>query len=301
MLGYRNNDAVLVICQNNKSKSIEIVSINDIGTSLLGFTTADLQGKGFTTLLPERMSILLNEYVEYEADANDVGAVLSKVQSLTLTTKDKKEKRLRLKVVRDESSKDKITFRLVLQDTIDLRKDDAVQKLIQENFKGHEVLEKTFGVPDLASLKKDIDIVAYYYHKAQLRASLLLIQIDYYESFEAQYGELQCIGFVKHLMQVCRSSLRPGDVVAYAGNNHIGVLLLDSASDATRMVANRLRWQIAANPFKLVDKTTLPLSASMVYANITGSVNADKILAACEGELLKCDGGASAHLIEVTV
>lgn len=301
MLGYRNNDAVLVICQNNKAKSIEIVSLNDVATGLLGYSTADLQGKAFTKLVPERMSILLEEYVEYEADANDVGAVLSKVQSLTLIAKDKKEKRLRLKVVRDESLKDKITFRLVLQDTIDLRKDDAIQKLIQENFKGHEVLDKTFGVPDLASLKKDIDLVAYYHHKAQLRASLLMIQIDYYESFESQYGELQCIGFIKHIMQVCRGSLRPGDVVAYPGNHHIGILLLDSASDATRMVANRLRWQIAANPFKLVDKTTLPLSASMVYANVTGAVNADKILTACEAELMKCDGGASAHLLEVTV
>jgi len=301
MLGYRNDDAVLTICQNNAAKSITILDVNDVATGILGYSAADLKGKPLSVLLPVRMSTLMSEYVEYEEDANDVGAVLSKVQTVNLIAKDKKEKPLRLKVVRDESSKDKLTFRLVFQDSTELRKDDAIQRIIQENFKGHQVLHPVFGVPDRNSLKKDMEIVAHYHHKAQLRASLVVVQIDHFPSYQAQYSEDVCVEMVKHIVHVCRSNLRPSDILAVLDDTHIGVLLLESVSDATRMVANRLRWQVAAHPFKLPDTSGLSMSASMVYTNINGAVSADALINACLAALAPHADGAASQLQEVRV
>lgn len=299
MLGYRSNDAVITICQNNASKSIEIVGVNEAAGSLIGYSTGDLAGKPLSSMIPARLSTLMDDYVEYEEDANDVGMVLSKVQSFGFLTKDKKEKSFRLKVVRGESTKDKMTFRLVLQDAIDLRKDDALHKLIQENFKGHEVLHPVYGVPDRKSLEKDIELVTHYHHKAQLRASFVMIQLDHADAFEKQYGHEQVTEFIKHLLKVCRGNLRPTDVAGAVSDTQLGLILFDSISDSTRMVANRLRWQIAATPYML-NRAPLTLSASMVYLNIDGIVSHDKIIDLCQTNLSALPEGSASHLAQVT-
>jgi diguanylate cyclase (GGDEF)-like protein/PAS domain S-box-containing protein len=298
MLGYRSSDAVITICQNNAWKSIEIVDANDAATALIGYTTAELAGRQLSQLIPERLATLMNEYVEYEEDANDVGTVLSKIQSFGFLSKDRKEKSFRLKVVRGESTKDKMTFRLVLQDAIDLRKDDALHKLIQENFKGHEVQHPVYGVPDRKSLEKDMELVTYYHHKAQLRASFVLVKLDHVDAFEKQYGHEQCVEFVKHLLKICRGNLRPSDMIGAVSDTELGIILFDSISDSTRMVANRLRWQIAAGPY-ILNKAPLSLSASMVYINIDGLVAHDKIIEACEAQLADIPEGAAGHLAKV--
>src|SRR4051812_5911212 len=116
MLGHRSNDAVITICQNNATKSIEITGINKAGEELLGYSQGDLTGKPLLKILPPRIAEMLNEYVEYESDANDVGHVLSKVQSFSTIGHDGKENAYRLKVVRTEASGKTISFNLVLQD-----------------------------------------------------------------------------------------------------------------------------------------------------------------------------------------
>jgi len=301
MLGYRSNDAVLTICQNNVAKSIEIIGVNETASALIGYANSELAGRALATIIPMRLATLLLEYVEYEEDANDVGMVLSKVQNFALNNKDRKEKTFRLKVVRGESTRDKLTFRLVLQDTIDMRKDSALQNLIQENFKGHEVLHAAQGIPNRQSLEKDIEMIIYYHHKAQVRASFVVIQPDYLPALERQYGEEHRALFLKHIITICRSNLRPGDVLGMASETQIGILLLDTVSDSTRMVANRLRWQIAAHPFKLPDHSDLNLSASMVYANIDGAVTADKLVEACVTELSRFSEDAASQLIKVDI
>lgn len=301
MLGYRSNDAVITICQNNASKSIEITDVNPEAATLIGYDSAELKGRALTSVVPQRLLTLISEYVEYEDDANDVGMVLSKVQSFGIVGKDKKEKAFRLKVVRGQSTREALTFRLVLQDTLHARKDNALVSLILENFKGHEVLHPQLGVPDRKSLEKDIDLMAYYHHKAEMRASFVVIQIDHFEAFEQQYSATQCEEFLKHIIHICHGNLRPSDVVGAISNTQIGVLLLDSISDLTRMVANRLRWQIAATPFSFLDKSILNLSVSMVYANVDGKAAANKLVVACESALAGLPETSASHLSEVIV
>ncbi len=301
MLGYRSNDAVLTICQNNTAKSIEIIDINDAAAAPIGYGRQELVGRALAAVIPMQLATLLIEYVEYEDDANDAGVVLSKVQNFSLLTRDKQEKRFRLKVVRGESTKDKITFRLVLQDAVDMRKDNAIYTLIQENFKGHEVLHPALGIADLHSLEKDIDLTIYYHHKAQLRVSFVLLQPDHFLDLEKQYGAVQANAILKHIVQVCRGNLRPSDMVAAASDTQLGFILLDAISDSTRMVANRLRWQIAAHPFALPDTSPLSLSASIVYANIDGVLPANQLVAACKDALANLPQDIASQLVEANI
>ena len=188
-------------------------------------------------------------------------------------------------MVRDNSTLDTIAFKLVLQDKTGLRQNEALRKVIQENFKGHEVIDPDTGLPDRYSLTKDIELVSHYNNKSDLRSSLAIIQLDHYNDLFSQYGRPVCQALIKHVAQICRQSLRPDDVVGSLNHKRVGVLLVDTSPESSRMVFNRLRWQIAANPFLLPDKTTLGLSVSIGFGRVGGRLGDKTLINDCEAVL----------------
>jgi diguanylate cyclase (GGDEF)-like protein len=299
LLGYRSNDAVITICQNNNAKSIEITEVNKAAEELLGYKSAELLKMPLWKILPPRIGTLLEEYVEFKSDANDVGEVLAKVQSFAVVGHDEKETGYRLKVVRDTSSDGLITFKLVLQDRLGLRKNEALRKAVQENFKGHEVLDKETGLPDRASLVKDIELVGYYNSKSDLRTCFAILQADHYDQLFSRHGRPVCVAMLKHIAAVCRQNLRPDDVVGVMTHNRLGVLLLDTTPESARMVSNRLRWQIAANPYVLPSRGTVGLSVSISFTRVSGRATDKTIMDDCMAALDGLSADTANALIEV--
>ena len=300
MLGHRSNDAVVTICQNNSKKSIEITGLNKACEELLGYVAAEIIGKALASILPPRIATMLHEYVEFESDANDVGHVLSKVQSFSTIGKDGKENSFRLKIERTQASADSVFFELVLQDKTGLRKNVALRQAIAENFKGHEVLDPVTGLPDRHSLAKDIELMGYYSKKSDIRSSFAIIQLDHYDELLSQYGRTVCQHIMVHVAALSRQGSRPDDVVGMVNFKRLGILLLDTSIESARMVVNRLRWQIAANPFLLSDKTAVGLSVSIAFCRVGGGRTSDKeILGSCDDVLDALGASAINVLTEV--
>ena len=296
MPGHRSNDAVVTICQNNSAKSIKITGINKPGEELLGYTAAELKDKNLQDILPPRIATLLGEYVEFESDANDVGQVLSKVQSFSTIGKNGKETGYRLKIVRSDATADNIKFELILQDKTGLRKNEALRAAIRENFKGHQVLDAETGLPDRYSLGKDVELMGYYSNKSDMRSCFAILQLDHYDELLSQYGRDVCKATVKHIATLSQQSLRPDDVVGVVSYKRIGVLLIDTSIESARMTVNRLRWQIAANPFQLPDKTSVGLSVSIAFSRIGGRVSDKTVLDNCD-EVLETLGASAINVL----
>ena len=299
MLSHRGDDAVITVCQNNGSKSIEISDLNAQAEEMLGLTTKKMKGKPLSKILPKRIGEMLEEYVEFDDGANDVGSVLGRVQSFSVIGGDGKETSYRLKVVRADSKDDQIFFKLVLHDKAGIKKNEAVRKVIQDNFKGHESLDPDTGLPDKASLTKDIELMGYYNNKGDVKSSFAVIQIDHYDELFAQYGRTVCHALLKHSAQVCRQSLRPDDVVGTVSTKRIGVLLMDTTSEAARMTFNRLRWQIAANPFVLPDKSNVGLSVSITFSRVGGRAGDKNVMEKCTEALDELGANAVNILTDV--
>lgn len=299
LLGYRSDDAVLTICQNNSTKSIEIQDINSNAQTLLGYSYSDVVGKPLKNILPDRIAEMLEDYVEYEVDANDVGSVLTKVQSFSVLDKKTIEKGFRLKVVRAESEGHRVNFRLVLQDRMGLRKNEALRQAIQENFKGHEVLDPQMQLPNRYSLAKDIELMGYYNSKSDLHSCFSVLQLDHYNEILAEHGPAVCLGMARHVAAIARQNLRPDDVVGSVSPQRVGVLLLDTMPESARMVFNRLRWQIAANPYDLPNGTTVGLSVSISFCRIGGVVKDQDLIGDCCALLDEQNGDAVNALLEV--
>ncbi len=300
MLGYRSNDAVVTIYQNNIAKTIKISDINKQAEELIGYSAGELVGKSLEKILPGRIAALLKEYVEFEPDANDVGNVLSKVQSFSIVGKDSKEKVYRMKLVRAQSSNETMYFALVLHDTVGQRKNEALRKIIQENLKGHEALEGMTGLPDRGTLIKDIEVVARYCNSSDVLSCFAILQIDQYDELLAKYGNHQATGLLKHIAIIARQSLRPDDVVGHVNHRRIGVLLIDTLPESGRMVFNRLRWQIAANPYSMPDKTPVGISVSIGFCRIGAKIPDKDVFDICEKSLDGLRSEAVNAMVEVS-
>jgi diguanylate cyclase (GGDEF)-like protein len=300
ILGYRSNDAVITICQNNLNKTIKISELSSAAEELLGYRSSELVGQPLSMLLPPRIAELLTEYVEFEPDANDVGGVLSKVQSFSVLTKAAKETVFRMKLVRAQSSSNVLYFALVLHDTLGIRKNDALRRAIQENFKGHEVIDELTGLPDKESQIKNIAVMAHYCHSGEVLSCFGIMQVDGYDKFLATYGQKEAEELLKHIAAISGKTLRPDDVVGYINHKRIGVLLVDTQPESARMVFNRLRWQIAANPYMASDGTAVGVSVSASFARIGGEISDKEIYSECEQALGLLSPDAINVMVDVT-
>lgn len=268
-LGYRSNDATITITQDNVRKVVRIHEINDAAEHVLGFQNSEIAGQPLVFLLPERIGNLLEEYVEYSHDGNDVGAVLSKVQSFCLTSKQQKEISFRLKVIRATPMNGLDQFKLILQDTQSGRRTEAFRSLLRENFKGHEVLDAKVELPNRASIAKDIEFVMFYVNKGELKASLAVIEINGFEALVGKHGEAEVVAAIKQAASVVRRNLRPDDVIGFLAPKRLALILFDTTPESSLMVLNRLRWLVAADAYVGEKKQPIPLTVSIGFTQIS--------------------------------
>ncbi len=298
---YRNNDAVLTICQNNKAESVTISEINFPASELLGYGSYELADKPISTLLPQRITDLLNEYVDFENDTNDVGSVLSKVQSFSIIGKNGNERAYRIKIYRIESSGGNSYFSIVLHDAPVMRRNEALRKVIKDNFMGHESLDPETSLLGRNSLVKDIEIMKHHMNNSDMLSCFAVVQIDGYDKLLSQNGREVCNDMARYIVSVAKRSLRPDDAIGIVSDGRIGVLLVDINNGSERLVLNRLRWQIASNPYVGENKRPIGLTVSIGFCGISGNSKENDELGKCESALDKLHGDVTNTLLDVSL
>lgn len=300
LLNHRSNDAVITICQDNTRQAIEIRELNKEAEEVLGYASGFLSGRALKNFLPGRIQTLLSEYVEFEDDGNDVGNVLSKVQSFCIVNEKGKEVAFRLKVLRSESLDKNAYFRLILQDRTDSRKDEAFRAILRENFKGHEVLEPHTGLPDRNSITKDLELVHYYVNKEALKSCFAVMEVDHFDEMRAKHGEQACYDMLKHLAFIARQNLRGDDTIGCIAGQRLGIILMDTNPESSRMVLNRLRWLVAASPLILGGgKDALPCTVSIAFTRVGSAVPEKELIPHVESVLMAAGNKAGNALVEV--
>lgn len=273
MLAHRSQDAVIAVYQDNAKRDIIIHDVNPAAAAVLGYSEAEIKGKSIALILPPRIFSLISEFVEYEPDGNDVGSVLNKVPSFCLVSKSREEIDFRLKISRTTPAGGHDQFALMLLSAQHNRRTEAFRTLLQENFKGHEVLDEATGLANRQSIIKDVEYVLFYVHKKELAASVAVIELDDYAALAKSHSPAIIAKIFKHMAQLCKQNLRTDDAIGYLEPKRLGLILLDTASESAHMVLNRLRWLIAAHPFIDAEGQTLNVRVSIAFHCLTESVD----------------------------
>ena len=296
---YRRHDAVLVICQNNEARQIEIAAINDQAKKITGYSSEEIVGRNLQELVDDRLRELLNDKVSFENQQDDVADALMKVRSLNIRTRSGTMQEFRLRVVRSEMVDTHPMFHLVLEDERIALESDGFKQIIKENFKGHETLEEQTGLPNRASLTKDLELFQFFAQKRETSACFAVMQLDNAAQLAAVMGGQVPFQVLKHLGQLCTQRLRSEDTVGLLSGNALGLILMQITPDSSRVVLNRLRWSAASMPVILETGKRVDPEISIAY-HMIGTSEPETIVKACEEQLLThpTDGG-SLHEVRI--
>lgn len=274
---FRQSDAVLTIAQDNARHAIEISAANEAAGELVGFPPEELKGMAFRELLPLKIAEMLDDYVEYEAGANDVGDVLRKVRDFQLKNKNGAHLPLRVKIVRHHSQVHD-EYMLIMNDEERQRENDAVMKVLHENFQGHASLDADTGLPDRASLEKGLQLVEMHRENIKNGVCVAVMQMDGYEELLGKHGVAACHRAMQAIAALCQQNLRGNDVVTYMDKNRLAIILVGAAKEPAKIVLNRLRWLIAGLNIRSEQGGDISTTVTVLFGEFTSATKADELL-----------------------
>lgn len=286
-LAYRRHEGVALVCQNNEAQSVTIYALNPLLQELTGFSEDEAKGLALTQLLAPKTAELVQDYIEFENDLNDLQSVLSKARDIRLRHRDGSElPASNFRIYRIEAKDRHHWFRLVVQEDAQRQEVEAFKQKLSDNFKGHEIIDAETGLPDRASIIKDLELAQYYTDTKDIGACFAYVRLDEFDVIAARYGKRTAIDALRHVAQQLRLNLRTEDAIGRVAENALGLILMDIAPESYRVVMNRLRWHVSGEEVSLGDMKHKKLTISLCFANIAGN-GAPSLLMRCEERLVQ--------------
>ena len=295
---YRKHDAVIVICQNNVTKTVEIAALNERAQALVGHRVEDLVGKPLVPYLSPKLAELITDDLVYNDAGFDLGDVLSKTYEIQFLNKSGDYNEFRLRLVRSEAVDRNPVFHLVLQEERVYREHEAFKKVLSENFKGHEVIDEDIGLPTRHSLVKDLELVQYYTLKNQFSACFAVIEMDNYEAMHAKHGDDFCKRTLAHIGQLCRQRLRKEDAIGVMSTRSVGMVLMQITPESSRLVLNRLKLSIHAMPMLDENGRKVETSVNISFTMLSDE-DQEQLMIRAEKALINTRGKSHNQLLEV--
>ncbi len=262
---FRKNDPMLLVSQNNTTKSLTIADFNEALINLL-LQDESLKNSDFIKILPEKIAAAISEYVDFEEDGVDLQEVIEKIRNFNVLNKTGNSLPVDLSILREDSKNRNLLFRIILKDPLIRKKEDSVRATVADNFRGHEVLDQETSLPNRASFAKNLELAEFYSSAKQVPSAFVYIRLDGYNELENSNRHIILENIVKSL----RGGLRFGDAVGRIADDAFGVLLVDIKSSVIRMVTNRLRFSILENLRSNIQDLPEELNLTIIFTEIIG-------------------------------
>ena len=107
---------------------------------------------------------------------------------------------------------------------------------------------------------------------------VLLVDIDHFKSVNDQYGHESGDVALQQIAGMISTCVRPSDFVFRYGGEEMAVVLVDSALETARQLAERIRKSVEKAPVKLPQGLQLPLTVSVGIAAFTGELDYEAIV-----------------------
>lgn len=283
---FRKNEGLILVCQNNADQSFLVFGMNERAHEITGFEESYLKGRNLTEIVPKDIRNTIEEYVEFSEGAPDLASVLNKVRDFRLLNAEGDEIKVNLKIAQAEARDEHYWYRLILRDDSYEKEVESFKRLLSENFKGHEVLDADTGLPDRASILKDLEIAHFHAKDKGFSSCFAIFRLDKYEELRRAYGKAQTMQALKQIGGNLKRNLRGDDTIGRISENSLGLILVDITEESARVVLNRLRWLVASEPLRIPDVPARKVTVGVAFAMI-GSQEPTPLLESCEDGLAK--------------
>lgn len=273
---FRQTDAVLTIAQDNDRRAIEVCAANEIASELVGIPLDELKGKPFSDIVSDKVAEDIDDYVEYEVGANDVGEVLRKMRDFQIKSKGGKDKPMRLKIVRHHSQT-LDEFMLIMHDEEQQRETNEALKALRAVFESAGTNPDT-GLPNRTSLLKGLEVVVEQREKIQNGVCFAVMELDGHENILGKYGVQACHRAVQAIAQHCQQNLRGNDIVAQVDERRLALILVGTSKEPAKIVLNRLRWLIAGLHIRTEQGLDVQSTVTVAFNEFTAEDTAQPLL-----------------------
>ncbi len=293
--GTRKDDLRLDVQQQQQDQSLVILSVDPELEQHLSLGVDELVGKDLRTILPRNIQEIIESYLEFGDDMQDLSAVLSKVRKFGLMHKKGREIRFSLKILRDISNDSNPRFQMHLS-RLKVMESLRAQLGIPET-QEQDALDSIAGMPGRASFLRHLKVVNEAVAQSKVSACIALLRIDQYNDITHKYGQEATKILFKHLEQTLVTNLREDDVMGYVEPNRVAILLLETKKENAKIPLNRIRWMFAAHPVILPkDKVSVTLTAT--YFELDGKGEPTAQIEQCQRMLREAELNAGNTIIE---
>ncbi len=120
--------------------------------------------------------------------------------------------------------------------------------------------------------------------------AIVMLDLDHFKLVNDTYGHQDGDRVLRHIAEVAQAQLREDDVACRYGGEEFVLLLRGTTGMAARVVANRLRANLAARPIALGPKSEprhVTFSAGVAAADERNAYNADGVVARADAALYR--------------
>lgn len=293
-LSYRRHEGVALVCQNNEAQSLTVFALNPELQAMTGYGPEEAKELSLLRFLSAKAAEQVQDYVEFDNETRDLQAVLGKVRDMRFRHRDGHEiDAPNFRIYRIEAKDRHQWFRLVVEADEHKQEAETFKRTLSENFRGHEVLDAETGLPDRASIEKDLELAQHFADTRGIGACFAYVRLDEYDILLARYGRKTASAALRQLADVLRLNMRPEDAIGRVETDALGLILMDVPKESYRVVMNRLCWQASSHEATLEEMKHRKLSASFCYAGIAGN-GAPSLMQRCAERLMQEGGQLSA-------
>ncbi len=293
----RKNDAVITVCQDNIANTISISSINRAAEKLTGYRQLELADKSITTILPNNIRDIVNSYVDYTDELNDLAGVLRKVSDFHVLNRKGEEIPVSLKVfyqVTNDSNK--LYFELLMRD-ISLINNLAI-------LKNKVALPESYSKVGATLLSEEVllsnmQLISDFCKTYPIEISVALVAIDDAANL-ASMNNTSVEELVEQLAVKAKKAFRTDDIIGIVEGKYICAILFDcSASDAQKALS-RVKNKIQQLSIRTENRNSpILLNISTGYMQIIPGDTPHHIIDRCKSAIMKAQDAGGSRIYEV--
>lgn len=295
----RKGDGYLIVVQDNASRQLTIDSLNDSAIEQLGYTLDELKGRKLEVILGQRTALAVEEDLEYDDDAPDMGDVLAKHRELRLRKRSGEEISVPITINRVMAEDKNARFQLIIPNEREGRARQQLKDFLKTSLDGHRQIDEATGLPNRATAEAYLRSISHYIAESETDAAFAVLRLDRYEKSIARYGAQHTNQLIQHVGNCCSSTFRSDDMVCSLGGPYLGLMLVDISRESVRVVLNRLRWNIRTHTIDFGGKADFSTTVSIAF-DMLNRDNSGQLLAQGEQSIAALETDARNTLIELS-
>ena len=230
----RKGNLKFTVTQDNIEKKLlvdELVKAVDDrrGGDYFGYQPEELVGHDLREFLPEEISEILDDNIEFSLEGNDFKTVMEKIINFRVLTAQKSEMDMNAYVERSISTPEKLLFSVILERKIFLQ--EKIKEVIASISKNQQVAHDLSGLINTAAYYEIMNELMDFLYETRVEAVFCIISLEGFSAIRMNDGKEKADEVITKIGRVLSSTLRTRDIVGYLGFGKFGILMVRTFED----------------------------------------------------------------------